>query len=408
MAELKTVGQAERIFRRVGTVIYVGPDESVAAAARRMTDNDVGCLVVQEGDKLVGILSERDVVARVVSLDQSPAETKVREVMTTNVVTADFETQMDEVQTVMTTHGIRHLPVVTDGTVVGMVSSRDVLACQLYEVTARLARASKAAKVARQAKRQLLDNVSHELRTPMNGILGVTELAMDTQMTDEQRGLLGMIKDSAHSLMGVVENILDFSQIDAGQTSLDHRPFSLSETVAGAVGPHRRASDRKGLKFVCQIATEVPDALVGDPARLRQVVSNLISNAVKFTDRGLVMARVDLVHKTEADATIHFSVDDTGPGIAPDKQRSVFEPFQQADGSHTRQHGGTGLGLSICSELVRMMGGKLTVKSAEGEGSRFEFALTLPVAGSTEALAFRNPATWREYQPAAVQSPFGE
>jgi signal transduction histidine kinase len=404
MTQVSTVGHAERIFRRMGTVIDVSPDDSAADAALRMAENEVGCLVVQEGHRLRGIVSERDIVSRVVSRQQDLTQVTVSDFMTTDVVTVTMSTEIEEVHRIMTVHGIRHLPVLAEGVVVGMISSRDVMACQLYEVTSRLAKASKEAKTAREAKQQLLSNVSHELRTPMNGILGVTELAMNTEMTVEQRDMLGMIRESANSLMSVVENILDFSQLDSGKIVLDHRPFSLTEVVAGAVTPHQRAARTKGLEFSCHISPEIPDTLVGDPSRLRQVLSNLVSNAVKFTESGTVLTAIEPLGQTGNDTTVRFSVTDSGTGIAPEKLTSIFEPFQQADGSYTRSHGGTGLGLSISQELVRMMGGRIDVISQEGEGSTFSFALTLPQAGKSESLAFRNPATWREFRPETAGS----
>lgn len=402
MSQVSTVGHAERIFRRVGTVIDVKPQDTAADAAHRMAEQEVGCLVVNEGHRLVGIVSERDIVSRVVSRQLDPTQLTVADFMTTDVVTVTMSTEIEEVHRIMTVHGIRHLPVLAEGVVVGMISSRDVMACQLYEVTSRLAKASKEAKIAREAKQQLLSNVSHELRTPMNGILGVTELAMNTEMSGEQRDMLGMIRESANSLMTVVENILDFSQLDSGKIVLDHRPFSLSETVAGAVTPHQRAARRKGLEFHCHISPDIPDALVGDPCRLRQILNNIVSNAVKFTETGSVFTQVEPINASGNDTTIRFAVTDSGVGIPPEKIAGVFEPFQQADGSYTRNHGGTGLGLSISQELARMMGGKVDVTSQEGAGSTFSLTLTLPTAGQAESLAFRNPATWREHRVESV------
>jgi signal transduction histidine kinase len=364
-----------------------------------MAENDVGCLVVQEGHHLKGIVSERDIVTRVVSRQQDPTAVRVADFMTTEVVTVSMSTEIQEVHHIMTARGIRHLPVMAEDVVVGMISSRDVMACQLYEVTSRLAKVSKEAKIAREAKQQLLSNVSHELRTPMNGILGVTELAMNTDMTGEQRDMLGMIRESADSLMGVVENILDFSQIDSGQIVLDHRPFNLAEMVAGAVTPHQRVARKKGLDFACHISPDTPDAMVGDPSRLRQILTNLVSNAVKFTDAGRVITSIEQAASSGNDSTVRFSVTDSGPGVPPEKLTDIFEPFRQGDGSYTRNHGGTGLGLSIAQELARMMGGRIDVTSQEGKGSTFSLTVTLPRAGQSESLAFRNPATWREFRP---------
>ena len=239
--------------------------------------------------------------------------------------------------------------------------------------------AKEAAESASRAKSEFLANMSHEIRTPMNGILGMTELALETSLTARQREYLSMVKSSADSLLTVINDILDFSKIEAGKLSLDLIPFDLRESLDNTMRTLAKRAHDKGLELACRIAPEVPDSLVGDPLRLRQIVVNLVGNAIKFTERGEVVVSVEISRLADTQVTLRFAVADTGIGISPEKRRAIFEPFEQADGTTTRRYGGTGLGLAISTKLVNLMGGSLTVEGNLGLGSIFTFDATFEV-----------------------------
>jgi two-component system sensor histidine kinase/response regulator len=233
--------------------------------------------------------------------------------------------------------------------------------------------AKEAAESANRAKSEFLANVSHEVRTPMNGIIGLTLLTLRTDLTREQREYLEMVKVSADSLLMVINDILDFSKIEAGRLELDSVDFDLAEVVADGTKALALRAHEKGLELSYRIAPGLPNGLVGDSLRLRQILLNLVGNAIKFTDRGEVTVSVDVQPSLASDLRLHFQVRDTGMGIPADKQRIIFEAFAQADGSTTRKYEGTGLGLTISSRLVEMMDGELWVESEPGKGSTFHF-----------------------------------
>jgi PAS domain S-box-containing protein len=226
---------------------------------------------------------------------------------------------------------------------------------------------------AAQVKTNFVGNLSHELRTPVNGIVGMTEVLRGTPLTAEQRGYTDTILGCAESLIALVDDLLDFSSIDAERIDLASSPFGLRAEIDAVIGLMTHPASHKGLRLVCDVAPEVPDRLRGDAQRVRQVLLNLVSNAIKFTESGTVRLAVDCAARGSDDAILGFTVRDTGIGIPADRHAAIFEPFVQVDGSTTRRFGGTGLGLAICARLVALMGGRIEVESDVGRGSTFSF-----------------------------------
>jgi signal transduction histidine kinase/ActR/RegA family two-component response regulator len=269
---------------------------------------------------------------------------------------------------------------------IGIIHNYAILSATMQDITEtkveenKIEASKKSAQEANKAKSTFLANMSHEIRTPLNGIIGLTNLTLETELNSEQRNYLNSAKTSSLALLHVLNDILDYSKIEAGKLEMEQIPFNLYDTIQQVYDLFQFRAEEKNLDFYITIDKNVPDFIVSDPVRLTQIVNNLVGNALKFTNQGNIHIHISLIGQTQKQCELQFSIEDTGIGMTKEQSQKLFTAFAQADSSTTRQYGGTGLGLSICKQLIHIMHGTIWVESEVGKGSQFRFTIFVDIA----------------------------
>ncbi len=375
---LKQAEQDARTTREVlSTLLDAVPDPIFVKdeAHRFMLLNDAACAFIGQPREVLLGKGDHDFFPKALADDFWEKDNRVF-ASSADLVAEEQVTGADGVTRTLSTkkRAIRML----DGRQVLVGSIRDIT--ELKEQQRQLSGAKEAAEAGSRAKSEFLARMSHEVRTPMNGVLGMTELLRATQLTSEQRGFVDTVHGSGVALLRIINDILDFSKVEAGKLELEQVDFVLADCVGNTVDLLRGRATAKGLAISVRVAADVPPAVRGDPSRLGQILTNLVGNAVKFTERGSIEVSVELAGHVDGDVVLRFEVADHGIGIAPAAQETIFDAFHQADGGTSRRYGGTGLGLAICRQLAHLLGGEIGVCSRPGEGSTFWFTVRLAVA----------------------------